>query len=178
MGKHWGNRHVRKPIGWECNDHISFNNTRRTQLDGSSGFFWSPSFALYIYTYGSARDESETCWMGFTAMTNRPRLGGKPMMEALGPVQISKDEEFYIGATRVTNNTTEMQGVIEALFWLNACVERGTLHADDNVLITVDSVSVKALIDDKFIARENRVRATLLCHVGKVSKQGIRLHIR
>ena len=50
---------------------------------------------------------------------------------------------FYIGATRVTNNTGEMQGVIEALFWLNTCVERGTLHADDGALITVDSLCVK-----------------------------------
>ena len=57
--------HVRKPIGWECNDHIAFNNTVRTQLKGSSSFSGqesrlneNPSFALYIYTDGSARDVS------------------------------------------------------------------------------------------------------------------------
>ena len=64
--------------------------------------------------------------------------GAKPMIEACGPVQITKGEGFYIGATRAMNNTAEMQGVIEALFWLNSCVERGTLHAGDDVLITVD----------------------------------------
>ena len=100
------------------------------------------------------------------------------MVEACGPVQISKGENFYIGATRVTNNTAEMQGVIEALFWLNTCVERGTLHADYDVLITVDSLCVKGLIDEKFIARENRVLATLLCHLWKVTNQRIRLDIR
>ena len=35
------------------------------------------------------------------------------MIQACGPVQISKGEEFYTGATRVTNNTAEMQGVSE-----------------------------------------------------------------
>ena len=58
-----------------------------------------------------------------------------------------------------------MQGVIEALFWLNACVERGTLHADDNVLITEDSLHVKELIDENFITRENSA-----CHMWKVTK--------
>ena len=61
-----GKRHVRKPTRWECNDHIAFNNTVRTQLNGSSGFFFfgqklrlsdNRSFALYINTDGSARDE-------------------------------------------------------------------------------------------------------------------------
>ena len=110
-------------------------------------------------------------------MTKRLRLGDKSMIEACGPVQISKGEEFYIGAPRVTNNTSEMQGVIEALFWLNSCVERRTLHADDDVLITVDSLYVKGLIDEENTARENRVLARL-CHMWKVTKQNLRLHIR
>ena len=123
-GKTLERRHVRKPIGWVCNDHIAFNNTVRTQLNGGSGFFGQElrlsdnrSFVLYIYTDGSAKDEPriQKCagWR-FTAMTKRPRLGDKPMIKACGPVQISKCEEFYIGAKRV----------IEALFWLNTCVER------------------------------------------------------
>ena len=74
--------------------------------------------------------------------------------------------------------TAEMQGVIEALFWLHSCVERDTLHADDDVLFTVDSRNVKGLIDEKFTARENRVLATLLGHMWKVTKQRLRLHIR
>ena len=61
---------------------------------------------------------------------------------------------------------------------LNSCVERGTLHADDDVLITVDSLYVKGLIDEKIVPRENRVLATLLCHIWKVTKQRLRLHIR
>ena len=38
-GKALGKRHVRKPIGWECNNHIAFNITVRTQLNWSSGLF-------------------------------------------------------------------------------------------------------------------------------------------
>ena len=58
-------------------------------------------------------------------MTKRPRLGDEPLVVACGPVQICNGETFYIGATRATKNTAEMRGVIEALFWLNTCVERG-----------------------------------------------------
>ena len=119
-------RHARKPIGWECSDHIAFNNTVRTQSNGSSGFVGqeprfcdNPSVALFIHTDGSAREVSRTrklAGWGFTTMTKRPRLGDTPMVQACGSVQISKGGKFYIGATRVTNNTAEMQGVIEALF--------------------------------------------------------------
>ena len=49
-------------------------------------------------------------------------------------------------------------------------MERGALHAEDDVLFTVDSRHVKGLIDEKFTARENRVLATLLSHMWKVDK--------
>ena len=78
-GKTPGKRHFRKPIGWECNDHIAFNNTVRTQLNEGSGFFGqelrlsdNPSFALHIYTDDSAREESRTqkcAGWNFTSMT-------------------------------------------------------------------------------------------------------------
>ena len=119
---------------------------------------------------GSARDVSrrQKCagW-GFTAMKKPLRPGDQPM-EAHGPVQI----------TRETNNTAEKQGVIEALFWLNTCVEQGALLATDDVLITVDSLNVKELIEEKFVARENRVLASLLRHMWEVTTERIRLHIR
>ena len=46
------------------------------------------------------------------------------------------------------------------------------------MLITVDSHNVEGLIDGKFIVRENRVLAVLLCHMWKVTKERIRLHTR
>ena len=68
---HWGltatirekrGKPTEKPIGWECRDHIGSNNTVRAQLNVGSGPFGqeprlsdNPSFALYIYTDGSAR---------------------------------------------------------------------------------------------------------------------------
>ena len=85
------------------------------------------------------------------------------MVEPCGPVQNNTGEDFHIGATRVTNDTAEMQGVVEALFWLNTGVERR--------LITADSLYVKGLIEEKFLARENRVLATLLRHMCKVAKE-------
>ena len=83
-----------------------------------------------------------------------------------------------VGATRVTNNTAEMQGVIEALFWLNTCVEQGALHATNDMPTTVDSLHVTGLIEEKLVARENRVLATLLRHMWKVTKKRMRLHVR
>ena len=170
--QHWKG-HARNPVGWECRDHMGFNNTVRAQLNvGPYGqeprLSDNPSFALFCPCAG---------W-GFTAMTNRPRLGDKPMVEACGPVQINTGENFYISASRAKNNTAEMPVVIEALFWLNTCVERETLHANNDVLITVDSLYVKGLIEEKFFARESRVLARLLRPMWKVTKERIRLHIR
>ena len=83
-----------------------------------------------------------------------PRPRDRPMVEACGPVQINAGENFYIGATIVTNNTARCQEFIEALFWLNTCVEQGALHATNDVLVTVDSLHVKGLIEEKFMARK------------------------
>ena len=47
-----------------------------------------------------------------------------------------------MGATRATNNTAEMQALIEALFSLNMCVEK-RLPFSSKVMITVDSLYVK-----------------------------------
>ena len=153
----------------------------RAQLKIDSGPFGqelrlsdNPSFELSF----TKRIRPGCAGWGFTAMTKRLRPGDKPMVEACGPVQINTGENFYIGATRVTYNTAEMEGVVEALFWLRTCVERETVHANSDVLITVDSLYVKGLIDEKFIVRENRVLATLLSHMWKVTKKRIRLHIR
>ena len=46
------------------------------------------------------------------------------MVEACGPVQTAEGEQYCVGATRATNNTAEMEALIETLFWLNSCVEQ------------------------------------------------------
>ena len=111
----------------------------------------SASFALCLCTDGCARDETwkkRCAGWGFTA------------------------------TTRPTHNTGEMQALIEALFWLSSFVEQNILQASNNVLFTVDSLYVKGLIEDKFVARENRVLATLLRHMRGVTKKRSQLHIR
>ena len=60
-----------------------------------------------------------------------------------------------------------MQPLIEALLWLNSCVQQGNLPTFSIVMITVDSLYVKGLIDEEFVARENSTLATLLCHMLK-----------
>ena len=82
----------------------------------------------------------------------------------------ARDSTSEPGESR-TNSTAEMQGVIEALFWLNTCVEQGALRATNDVLITVDSLHVKGLIEEKFVARENRVLSTLLRHMWKSEEE-------
>ena len=47
----------------------------------------------------------------------------------------------------VANNTAEMQALIEALFWLKSCVERQGLPISSKVMVTMDSLHVKGLID-------------------------------
>ena len=100
------------------------------------------------------------------------------MVEACGRVLIAEGGKYYVEAFRAENNTAEMQALIETLFWLNSCVEQDNLPTFNNVMITVDSLYVKALIDEKFVARENRSLATLLCHMWKVTKKRLQLHIR
>ena len=138
---------------------------------------YEASFALYVFTDGSARKISrkELCagW-GFTAKKSHQNRDEVPMVEACGPVQIAEGGEHYVGAIRATNNTVEMQ----ALFWLNNCVEQHILPTFSNVIIRVDSLYVKVLTDEKFVARENRTLATLLCHMWRVTKKKLQLHVR
>ena len=100
-----------------------------------------------------------------------------PMVESCGPVQ-TVEGECCVGATRATNSTAEMQALIDALLWLSSCEEQKGLPLSSKVMITVDSQYVKGLIDGKFVTRENRVLAILLCHSWKVMKKKLQLHIR
>ena len=77
-----------------------------------------------------------------------------PMVEACGPVQTAEGGEYCVGAIRATNNTAEMQALIEALFWLNSCVEQKGLPSSSKVMITVDSLYVKGL----FVIRQQAHR--------------------
>ena len=68
---------------------------------------------------------------------------------------------FNVGATRAANNTGEMQGVFEAPLWLKTCVEQ-----DSAVMIAEDSLHVKGLVGDKFVARGKQgARYTAATHV-------------
>ena len=100
------------------------------------------------------------------------------MVEACGPVQTAAGAEHYVGAIRTKNNTAEMQALIEALFWLNSCVKQGVLPFSRKVMKTADSLFGKGLIDEKFVARENRALAILLCHMWKEAKKKLQLHMR
>ena len=93
------------------------------------------------------------------------------MVEACGLVQLVEGGEYYVGAIRATNNTAEIQGLIEALFWLNTCVEQKFLPISSKVMVTMDSLYVKGLIDEKFVARENRALAILHCHMWRAMKK-------
>ena len=85
--------------------------------------------------------------------------------------------EYFVGAFHATNNTAEMQALIEALSWLN-CVKQDVLPFSSKVMMTVDSLYVQGLIGEKFAARENRALATLLCHMWKVTQKKLQLDIR
>ena len=137
------------------------------------------TFALNIFTDGSARKISRrvTCaGLGFTAVKSIQNRDDASMVEACGLVQTDEGGENFVGAIRATNNTAEMQALIEALFWLNSCVEQKALPISSKVMVTVDSLYVKGLIDEKFVARENRALAMLL--MWKVTKKKLQLHIR
>ena len=125
------------------------------------------------FTDGSARDvqEKRLCagW-SFTSMTVHPRHGDQPREEVCGPVQISENTEFYVSATHAANNM--MQGLIEALFWLNTCVEQRVLQAYSAVMMTVSSPCVKGLIEYTFVTRDTGARHTATPHSLKTWPHG------
>ena len=67
----------------------------------------------------------------------------------------AKVAEFYVSFTPATNNTGEMQGMIEATVLAEYLC--GTGSGTDRQY----SLHIKELVGDKFVARENRVFATL-----------------
>ena len=58
------------------------------------------------------------------------------MVEACGPVQPAEGAEYHVGAARATNNTAEMQALIEALCWLNTCAEHKGVPSSSKVTMT------------------------------------------
>ena len=126
------------------------------------------SFALYVCTDGSARTRREHR----TAMKKRPRCGDKPMIEACGPVQIKKRRGVLHRCNKSHEQHSGNAGGHRSSVLAELVCERGALQLDADVLFTVDSRHVKGLIEEIFTARENRVLATLLGHVWKVTKKG------
>ena len=140
-------------------------------------------FDLYMVTGGSARKFSRKticAGRGFNAMkTYRNDGSGAPIVSACGQVQTNEAGEYWVGATRATNNTAEMQAMFEAPSWLNSGIECKIFSSSTKVMITVDSLFVKGLIDEMFVARgENKAMAMLLCHLWKVVTEKVRLTIR
>ena len=133
------NRGKRETIGWTFHDHDRSNGAVRANLNEErwlvgSGATSQRQFHLtfFVFTDGSDREMSrkrQRVGWGFAAMKTSPRHGDKRLVEACGRVRISTGDEFCVGATRATNNTGEMQGLIEALSWPITCVEQGALQA-------------------------------------------------
>ena len=71
-----------------------------------------------------------------------------------------------------------MQALIETLYWLKSVIEENSILDHKTVMVTVDSFYVKGLIDHKFLAREDKAIALLLCHLWKVVKNKVSIIIR
>ena len=84
---------------------------------------------------------------GFIGMKSYRNDGDAPLVSACGPVHTNEHGDFWVGAMRATNNTAEMQEVIEALYWLNSGMENKSIPSYRKVLITVDSLYVNLLIE-------------------------------
>ena len=106
---HWGliSKTVRKPIGWECRDRISYDNRSACSSKVDDGHLAQESrhsdeasFALYVFTHGSARklSHTETCagW-AFTAMNSLQNRDEVPLVEVCGPVETAERGELQRG---------------------------------------------------------------------------------
>ena len=121
-------------------------------------------FALFMFIGGSARDlqreRSYARWFAAVTAYQAENNSWRPMDQY--------NHQQKVPSTLVPHapQTTlgEMQGLIEALFWLNTRVEQGILQVYSAEMITVDSLYVKGLEGNKFVAREIGVLAALLRH--------------
>ena len=169
---------ARKPIEWACHDHDCFKSAARANLNEESGQLAqeprlrdNSSFAL---TDGSAREVprkrqcagSFFCGSDGVSTLRRQIAGGSLWTSA------NLDRRWVLrGRHPCQNNTGEMHGLIEALFWHNTYVEQGVLQASSPVIVTVSSLSVKGLVDDTFVARKNPVLTTPLRHMRRLTEK-------
>ena len=172
--------------GTERHDNFNYNNEVRVRahlatVDLAHRQGREDPCNLFIFTDGSARKVSRNLsyagW-GCTVVENHQNGERTPIVSACGPVQTKEDVEFSVGATRSTNNTAEMQALIEALYWLNSGIEDKSIPDYKIVMVTVDSLYVKGLIEQKFTSRENKAIALLLCHLWKVVSSKVNIKIR
>ena len=92
---------------------------------------------LFSFTDGSARQISRkrtvACW-GLRLIEKYGKGNRLLIVSACGLVQTNIDGEFWVGATRSTNNTAEMQALIEALCWLNRGIGDKSITDDKGVI--------------------------------------------
>lgn len=108
------------------------------------------------------------------------------MLTASGAVVDLPTDPMKVGATRLSNNTAEMSGMIEALLALLSWAQRRKhrrarsevdLRAGDEVVCHVDSKYVIGMMQGLFAPRENVLMAKLLQHLATEVRRYMKLKV-
>ena len=101
---------------------------------GSLGVDSHNCFQTKEKTWERARQETNRMGYAMITMTTYPPHGDKPSVEACGPVQVSADDEFHVGATRAREQHrrdagTDRSTVTAKHFaWNRECCRHPALH--------------------------------------------------
>ena len=140
-------------------------STRVAEVFTDGSFFKSPDRAGWGYLILGHADKD-------TFYRDRTIL-----QQAQGPVSLSRwDEEHYLGARALTNNTGELSAMGNAMKWLLSEIEAGRLGDTEEVTITSDSLYAIQMVRGAWKAKSNKLMIWKLKELKK--RLGEKMHVR
>ena len=140
-------------------------STRVAEVFTDGSFFKSPDRAGWGYLILGHADKG-------TFYRDRTIL-----QQAQGPVSLSRwDEEHYLGARALTNNTGELSAMGNAMKWLLSEIEAGRLGDTEEVTITSDSLYAIQMVRGAWKAKSNKLMIWKLKELKK--RLGEKMHVR
>lgn len=133
-GRHGWRKKPPKPIGWRCHD-FTFASRVGEDLEVDRGpnarhDERSDATSFHLWTDGSFKKSRHGSpgkggWgvalfkQGITKSTKEEQLAEAGILfKAFGPVSLDASSAWYLGASKVSNGTAELQAVAESLFFL------------------------------------------------------------
>jgi len=170
--RYWAPRGKPKPSGWHMTDG-EFNDFLRDSSNIEHPKIHSdrdPAYHLFTdggYIRGK-RNVAKAGW-GFVLFDEcrMPSEDSEVLAKAFGPTVVEQGTNYWVGAQKRSNNTSELSAAIEALLYISGqdSEEHPALPRDGRLVWWTDSKYVLGLIQGKFRPRENVYMSKLVGHL-------------